>query len=91
MLLEVITPEKLLFKGEVAHVQMPGIDGSFGVLKGHAPLVSALKAGVVSVQQADGEKEGEYADTKANSEHFDFDVKGGVVEVYENKIIILAE
>ena len=36
MLLEVITPDELLFKGSVTHVQLPGLDGSFGVLNNHA-------------------------------------------------------
>jgi F-type H+-transporting ATPase subunit epsilon len=45
MNLEILTPEKKLYSGEVYGVQMPGISGSFEVLERHAPLVSALKAG----------------------------------------------
>jgi F0F1-type ATP synthase epsilon subunit len=43
MTLEILTPERKLFSGEVYGVQMPGISGSFEVLDKHAPLVSALK------------------------------------------------
>ena len=49
MKLEILTPEKKLFSGEVYGVQMPGISGIFEVLDKHAPLVSALKAGRMKV------------------------------------------
>src|SRR5436305_14145569 len=49
MTLEILTPERKLFSGEIYGVQMPGISGSFEVLDRHAPLVSALKAGRVKV------------------------------------------
>jgi F-type H+-transporting ATPase subunit epsilon len=49
MNLEILTPEKKLFSGEVYGVQMPGISGSFEVLEKHAPLVSALRAGRIKV------------------------------------------
>ena len=47
--LEILTPEKKLYSGEVYGVQMPGISGSFEVLDRHAPLISALKAGRIKV------------------------------------------
>jgi F-type H+-transporting ATPase subunit epsilon len=78
MQLEIITPEQTLFSGEVNLVQMPGIDGSFEVLNNHAPLISALKSGKIKVQQA-------------NSQNQFFEIKGGVVEVLKNKVLILAE
>jgi F-type H+-transporting ATPase subunit epsilon len=49
MHLEIITPETKVFSGEVDAVQLPGLDGSFQVLKGHAPIISALDAGKVKV------------------------------------------
>ena len=49
MNLEILTPEKKLYSGEVYGVQMPGVSGSFEVLEKHAPLVSALKAGRIKV------------------------------------------
>lgn len=45
MLLEIITPEASLFKGEVNSVSLPGLDGVFQVLNNHAPIISALKKG----------------------------------------------
>ena len=96
MQLEVLTPDKLLYRGEVDYVQMPGINGSFGVLNNHAPLISALGKGMVKVDQVKAGSaydafSGEYAETKAQSKVFEFEINGGVVEVLKNKIIILAE
>lgn len=92
MQLEVITPDKLLYRGAISYVQMPGIDGSFGVMNNHAPLISALGKGSVKVEQTSGDTvEGELAEVNAGKTAFTFDVKGGVVEVLKNKIIILAE
>ena len=79
MNLEILTPEKKLYSGEVYGVQMPGIGGSFEVLDRHAPLVSALKAGRVKV-------------LKDKQNHFAyFDIQGGFVEVLHNKVTLLAE
>ncbi len=79
MTLEILTPEKKLFSGEVYGVQMPGISGSFEVLDKHAPLVSALKAGRVKVLK----------DKQAHSTFFD--IQGGFVEVLNNKVTVLVE
>ena len=79
MNLEILTPEKKLYSGEVYGVQMPGISGSFEVLDRHAPLVSALKPGRVKV-------------LKDKQNHFAyFDIQGGFVEVLNNKVTLLAE
>jgi len=78
MLLEIITPDKKLFSGEIKSVKLPGSGGSFAVLKNHAPLISSLKKGNVKV--VDEQKQ-----------THTFPVKGGVVEVLKNKIIVLAE
>jgi F-type H+-transporting ATPase subunit epsilon len=79
MNLEILTPEKKLYSGEVYGVQMPGISGSFEVLEKHAPLVSALKAGRVKILK-----------DKQNHLAF-FDITGGFVEVLNNKVTLLAE
>jgi len=79
MTLEILTPERKLFSGEVYGVQMPGISGSFEVLDKHAPLVSALKAGRVKVLR----------DRQNHSSTFD--IQGGFVEVLNNKVTILVE
>jgi F-type H+-transporting ATPase subunit epsilon len=79
MTLEILTPERKLFSGEVYGVQMPGISGSFEVLDRHAPLVSALKAGRVKVLR-----------DKSNHTAA-FDIQGGFVEVLNNKATVLVE
>ena len=78
MLLEIITPDKKLFSGEVKSVKLPGSAGSFGVLKNHAPLISSLKK--VNVKVVDEQKHSH-----------SFPIKGGVVVVLKNKITVLAE
>jgi F-type H+-transporting ATPase subunit epsilon len=79
MTLEILTPEKKLFSGEVYGVQMPGISGSFEVLEKHAPLVSALKAGRVKVLR------------DKNNHTAAYDISGGFVEVLNNKVTVLVE
>lgn len=80
MNLEILTPEKKLFSGEVFGVQMPGITGSFEVLDKHAPMVSALKAGKVKVLK-----------DKTNASAASYQVQGGFVEVLNNKVTVLVE
>jgi len=79
MILEILTPEKKLFSGDVFGVQMPGISGSFEVLDRHAPLVSALKAGRIKVLR-----------DKQNHSAF-YDIQSGFVEVLNNKVTVLVE
>lgn len=78
MLLDIITPDAKLYSGEVTSVVLPGIDGELGVLNNHAPLITALKEGVINIIKKSGEKES-------------FGTKGGIVEVLNNKVIVLAE
>ncbi len=78
MQLEIVTPEKNLYQGEITSVIFPGSAGSFGILDGHAPIVATLKEGQIKIIETD------------NSET-SFDVQGGVVELNNNKIIVLAE
>ncbi len=78
MKLDITTPDKQLFSGEVNLVQLPGLDGLFEVLENHAPLVAALRKGQIKVGLPDG------------SNQF-FDIKGGTTEVLDNKILVLAE
>ncbi len=77
MQLEIITPDKKVFEGEVSEATFPGAEGSFQVLKNHAPIISALAKGKMSY-------------TDSNGKHV-LVVDGGVVEVKENNIIVLAE
>ncbi len=78
MLLEIVSPDKKIFKGEVELIQLPGITGSFELLNNHAPLVSVLKKGKIKTENK--EKKIEF-----------FEINGGVVEIKNNKIIVLAE
>ena len=77
MQLEIITPEQKVSEGEVHIATFPGTDGSFQVLNNHAPLVSLLKEGDVV-----------YKSKEATSQ---VRITGGVVEVMDNKVILLAD
>ena len=78
MILEILTPEKKIFSGEVYGVQLPGIDGLFEVLDKHAPLVSALKAGKLKILK-----------DKVAAENYT--IQSGFVEVLNNKAMVLVE
>lgn len=78
MKVDIVTPEKNIYSGEAEELVLPGTDGSFGVLKDHAPLIATLQKGEVKITD------------NSNKEHV-FEILGGVVEVLQNKVIILAE
>jgi len=78
MLLEIIAPDQNLYSGEVDLVQVPGSKGSFEILRNHAPIISTLDQGKIKI-----------VDLKGGTTFFD--VEGGVIEVKNNKIIVLAE
>ena len=79
MKLEIITPDAVIYTGEhVQLVQLPGIDGSFEIMNNHAPLISVLKKGNVKVVVKD-----------ENPNYFP--INGGVIEVLNNKVLVLAE
>lgn len=78
MKLEIITPDTNLYSGDASSIIAPGIDGSLGILDNHAALITTLAKGQVKV-------------TEANGNNLTFDVEGGVLEVCNNKTIILAE
>ncbi len=78
MFLQIITPDKKVFEGEVDSATFPGTKGSFQVLTNHAPLISTLAQGnIVYVSKAEGRRS--------------LMVDGGVVEVLNNKISVLVE
>ena len=77
MHLEILTPEKKIYEGNVTSATFPGSDGSFQVLDNHAPLISLLKEGIV-----------EYKSKEANAS---LTITGGVVEVLKNKVVLLAD
>lgn len=95
MHLEIITPELKVFAGEVTAVQLPGIDGQFQVLNNHAPIISALGKGKIKVDlvqnfEAD-EKTSKLVELGSNAKVIQVEIKGGVVEMLNNKLIVLAE
>lgn len=78
MNLEILTPEKKIFSGEVYGVQLPGIGGAFEVLEKHAPIVSALKVGKLKI-------------LKDKNSTTQYSIQGGFVEVINNKATVLVE
>jgi F-type H+-transporting ATPase subunit epsilon len=78
MLLEIITPNKKVYSGQVKLVQLPGSKGAFEILNNHAPIISTLEKGKIKVIEETGRE-------------LFFEVDGGVAENKDNKIIILAE
>ena len=77
MQVDILTPDAHVFTGQAEVVTLPGIDGSFQVLEGHAPLVSILQRGQISV--------------KTKTQELHFATSGGVAEVSEGKVSVLAQ
>ena len=78
MTLEILKPDTTVYNGEVISVTVPGVAGSFEVLNNHAPIISPLENGTVVVRGKGKEVE-------------NFVINGGVIEVLNNKITVLAE
>ena len=78
MFLEIITPDKKIFEGEVNLVQLPGSKGTFEILKNHAPIISTLDKGTLRIREVNGNEQL-------------FEVDGGIIENKANKIIVLVE
>ncbi len=74
---ELVSPEKLVFSGEVEQVDVPGIEGDFGVLAEHAPMVTTLRPGILTVYGAGGGQK--------------IVVLGGFAEVSADGLVVLAE
>lgn len=78
MKIEIVTPDRKIYEGEIKSIRVPGKKGSFQVLKDHAPIISTLETGsVIIIDQANIQTV--------------FEINGGVIEVKANKIILLAE
>jgi F-type H+-transporting ATPase subunit epsilon len=77
MILEILTPDKKVFEGEASSVTLPGTMGFFEILSHHAPIISTLQDGELTVR-GNGKKEV-------------FLIQGGVVEASNNKVVVLAE
>ncbi len=92
MYLEIVSPEAILFSGEVDSVVVPGTSGDFQMLNNHAPVVSTLKAGTVRINGAitieDAVKD---KFTKDGANVNLFSINSGTVEMRNNKLILLAD
>ena len=76
MQVEILTPDKSLFSGNAEAITLPGSDGQFQILKDHAALVASLAKGDIKIKTTLGEEL--------------IPINGGVVEVLDNKIVVLA-
>ena len=79
MTLEILTPDKKIYEGEATSVTVPGTLGLFEILNHHAPIISTLQDGKLTVRGGNAGKEEVFM------------IKGGVVEAIHNKIVVLAE
>lgn len=77
MNLKIITPERQIFEGEADLVQLPGSDGLFEILKNHAPMIASLGKGKIKIVN--------------NNEYQYFEINGGVAEIFNNEVLVLAE
>jgi len=80
MHLEILTPDRKLYSGDIYGIQLPGISGSFEILDKHAPMVSALGKGSIKILL-----------DKTGNNTTRFDVRGGFIEVLNNKVSVLVE
>ncbi len=97
MNINVLTPDKEIFYGEILSVKVPGMMGQFQILKNHAPVVSSLTSGQVEIQTVKGDHR-MYNDESGNVEtvadpgrKFSFDIERGFIEVLNNEINLLVE
>jgi len=91
MHLEIVSPEAQLFSGQVESITVPGTSGSFQILNNHAPIVSTLTQGQVILQ-------GKISMTEEMKKHFTqagdktlFIIQSGVIEMRDNKAILLSD
>jgi F-type H+-transporting ATPase subunit epsilon len=74
---DLVSPEKLAFSGEVDQVDVPGVEGDFGVLAGHAPVVAAVRPGILTIT--------------SGGAHQKVIVLGGLAEMSDNGLTVLAD
>ena len=78
MKLEIITPDSTVYSGKIRSVRVPGTNGSFQILRDHAPIISTLENGTVTIVDFQGK-------------YLFFEITGGLIEVKMNRIVLLAE
>jgi F-type H+-transporting ATPase subunit epsilon len=90
MFIEIVSPEKTIFTGDVSSVYLPGTDGFFQILNNHAPIVSTLKKGTIKLS-------GKFEDDVSENLNLEgvnkasLAIESGVVEMKNNKLIILVD
>jgi F-type H+-transporting ATPase subunit epsilon len=92
MKLEIVTPESIIFKGEVISVTLPGLNGQFQLLSNHTAIISALKSGEVRIKLSNvSEDLGLLKIDSVDKSIGVYEIKGGILEMLTNKAIVLAE
>jgi F-type H+-transporting ATPase subunit epsilon len=92
MYIDIVSPEATLFSGEIDSLTVPGTKGSFQILNQHAPIVSTLTEGKVKIQgQLKLSEEVKSLFSQESDGHYYLSIRSGVVEMQNNKIILLAE
>ncbi len=93
MFLEIVSPEAILFSSEVTSVALPGVNGEFQMLNNHAPIVSLLVAGTIKIQTSNVSIDEKFEDKFTSTEdgRLAFVIKSGVIEMKDNKVIVLAD
>ncbi len=91
MHLEIVTPEQILVSQEVDMVTLPGKMGEFQILNYHAPIVSTLDKGSIKLDKTVDIKDKAKSFFKETNDKLTFDIKGGVVECKDNKVIVLVD
>ena len=91
MYLEIVSPEKILFKGNVSSVAVPGVNGEFEMLNNHAAVISTLKEGFVKIKGNVTINEENNSDFQKIDGVYWLPIKSGTIEMSSNKIIVLAD
>ena len=93
MILEIVSPEASLFKGEITSIAVPGVDGSFQILNNHAPIVSILQKGTVSITAPNFKfsKETAHLFSKVSDQNYTLAISSGTIEMKDNKVIVLVD
>lgn len=93
MYLEIVTPEAVVFGAEVEAVKVPGVEGEFQMLNNHAPIVSLLAKGEVKINLTAAAPDKKLSEDfrKEGSNTLFYPITGGVLEMKDNKAIVLAD
>jgi F-type H+-transporting ATPase subunit epsilon len=95
MNITILTPDKEIFRGQIASVKVPGVTGQFQVLKNHAPIVSSLEKGTVTLITDAGEYQyydeasGSIQTDSAKGKEIKYNIGGGFIEVLNNEVSLL--